>query len=235
MTTSYLSRLPRVFMRVVAGFPKDSGTYHLKRAIAQPPRSLVEQVWPEAEDAARAYDSHEIQSPDIAGRQQSEMLLELRVVLLQDAALLRPRFPHLAIYHQPVFKSAEWAAFEEIVQRNEAVVEEPLDVRIQIAMPAVAQGLQTIHTSLSGLVKHSTETIGGSITEFKSSVGESLSGIRQQLAAQRPVEGLILVPPSAVTPSYWQGLLANGIASVSPIPSTSCTENPSLRLLSSSN
>ena len=46
MSTAYLSRLPREFMRVAAGFSCTGGNYHLKRATIQPPAALLGRIWP---------------------------------------------------------------------------------------------------------------------------------------------------------------------------------------------
>jgi Centromere DNA-binding protein complex CBF3 subunit, domain 2 len=46
MSTAYLSRLPREFISVIAGFSPASGNYHLRRAAVQPPTALNSQTWP---------------------------------------------------------------------------------------------------------------------------------------------------------------------------------------------
>ena len=108
MTTSYLSRLPRSFMRLVAGFSAQAGTYHLKRDLVRPPDSIVKLLKPWARHAKNAYDSGAISNPDRCGRNFVELLLKLRVVLLQDAAVLQPQFPDLCLWKHQIFAHPEW-------------------------------------------------------------------------------------------------------------------------------
>ena len=43
---SYLSRMPAKFIRRMAGFQKEEGSYVLPRAGYEPPASLQRQIWP---------------------------------------------------------------------------------------------------------------------------------------------------------------------------------------------
>src|SRR5712664_2645872 len=93
MATSYLARLPRSFMRLMAGFSHErAGLYHLKRAIAEPPQLLQRHILPWLDEAAQmyalGYASGQGSDLDQSSDQFVKLLLELRVVLLQDSALL---------------------------------------------------------------------------------------------------------------------------------------------------
>jgi centromere DNA-binding complex CBF3 subunit-like protein len=55
--TAYLSRLQREFMRVIAGFSRPPGNYHLRRAAAKPPTALKSQVWPWVDSWLARYDA----------------------------------------------------------------------------------------------------------------------------------------------------------------------------------
>jgi hypothetical protein len=57
MSMAYLSRLPREFMRVIAGFSRPPGNYHLRRAAAKPPTALKSQVWPWVDSWLARYDA----------------------------------------------------------------------------------------------------------------------------------------------------------------------------------
>src|SRR3954447_25193889 len=57
MSTAYLSRLPREFMRVAAGFPRTAGNYHLQRAAVKPPAALTSQIWPWVDGWLARYDA----------------------------------------------------------------------------------------------------------------------------------------------------------------------------------
>lgn len=50
METTYLSHFPLKAMRVLAGFPKNKGAYHLSRDI-HVPKELADQVFPWLDNA----------------------------------------------------------------------------------------------------------------------------------------------------------------------------------------
>ena len=86
----------------MAGFSHErAGLYHLKRAIPEPPRSLQRCIWSWLDEAAQTYASRYASGQgsdlDQSGDQFVELLLELRVVLLQDSALFMPRFSELPL------------------------------------------------------------------------------------------------------------------------------------------
>jgi hypothetical protein len=59
---------------------------------------------------ALGYASGQGSDLDQSGDQFVKLLLELRVVLLQDSALLMPRFPKLPLWKHPVFSHDDWSA-----------------------------------------------------------------------------------------------------------------------------
>jgi hypothetical protein len=93
--TSYLARLPRHYMRVVAGFGSTKGTYFLRRSQEHPPSALTTKLWPWVDTAVADYATGSIPDPDLAGKEFLSLLQRLRYVFLQDAALLQPQFPQL--------------------------------------------------------------------------------------------------------------------------------------------
>ena len=103
MSTAYLSRLPREFMRVAAGFSCTAGNYHLQRAAIQPPTALTSRIWLWVDSWLARYDASIVSSCsfangglddcDIAGKQFLDLLAWLRTTMLQDAAILQYQFP----------------------------------------------------------------------------------------------------------------------------------------------
>jgi Centromere DNA-binding protein complex CBF3 subunit, domain 2 len=88
----------------MAGFSHErAGLYHLKRAIAEPPQSLQRHIWPWLDEAAQMYALGYASGQGSDLDQFVKLLLELRVVLLQDSALLMPWFPKLPLWKHPVF------------------------------------------------------------------------------------------------------------------------------------
>jgi hypothetical protein len=123
MVTSYLLRLPRQYMRSVAGFGATAGSYHLKRAVPKPSDGLLRQILPWVDAATQAYANDEIRPADLTGREFLGLLRELRIVFLQDAAILQLAYPRLGLWRHVVFKDPEWPAFAAAVRACEEVEE----------------------------------------------------------------------------------------------------------------
>ena len=101
MATTYLSRLPRQFMRIVARFPQEPSYYHIHRADVVPPRSLTRRIWPWVDEGLARFRFPDGSGPadddpgilDASVRQFLELMEWLRVVSLQDAVILRGPCP----------------------------------------------------------------------------------------------------------------------------------------------
>src|SRR5271154_5008364 len=139
--TSYLARLPRHYMRVVAGFGSAKGTYFLRRSQESPPPALAAKLWPWVDAAVADYAAGGVPNPDLAGKEFLSLLQRLRYVFLQDAALLQPQFPHLRLWRHAVFKDPAWPPFAERVRAAEAVQEGPAHVAIRGVVPIVADAM----------------------------------------------------------------------------------------------
>jgi hypothetical protein len=46
----YLEGIPRVFMRKMAGFPEEAGSFYLPRAEVEPPPALTREIYPEVDE-----------------------------------------------------------------------------------------------------------------------------------------------------------------------------------------
>ena len=76
----------------------------MRRGGHSPDLALQRQVWPWVDDALAAYKGGLFPDADKAGKKVLEMLLRLRCVFLQDAALLQPQFPELSLWRHQVFR-----------------------------------------------------------------------------------------------------------------------------------
>lgn len=207
MTTSYLSRLPRMFMRRVAGYGAVVGTYYLKRATVIPPESLQRKLWPWLNDVIVSFANNRSRRPDMSGKQFAKLLSDLRVVLLQDAALLMPTYPDLSIWEIPVFQSDEWEQFHKLVREQEATEEEPEDVRIRGAMPLVAERLAGVQTGISSQVRHATGELTNQLTNLRQYIGDKLGDIWQAIQQSQQPQPMFMVPAEAIQPSYLSTIL----------------------------
>jgi hypothetical protein len=103
-------------MRIVAGFSGSPGDYFLARAMQEPPTALQCQLWPwieewEARFEARArrcqWAQGGLDDDDLAGNSFLKLIKRLRTILLQDLAILQPRFPSLPFFSYAPFYGSE--------------------------------------------------------------------------------------------------------------------------------
>jgi hypothetical protein len=86
------------FVRCMAGFPTNPGSYFLGRAQIETPRELLQQVFPwlrkwqvrfRQRVSGKNWKNGGLDERDIAGDNFVKLLAHLRVVLLQDLAVLQ--------------------------------------------------------------------------------------------------------------------------------------------------
>ena len=71
----------------------------------------------------------------------------LRTVLLQDLAVLQPRYPSLPFYSYAPFIGPEWEAFALLVQADGAV-SAPQSLLLQRALPELSSVLESTREAL---------------------------------------------------------------------------------------
>lgn len=91
--------MPAKFLRRLAGFPKEEGSYVLPRAEFLLPESLQRQIWPwlegwldriHARAEGKSWRDGGLAEEDGAAASFLKLLKVLRSVLLQDLAVLQP-------------------------------------------------------------------------------------------------------------------------------------------------
>lgn len=122
--------------------------------------------------AAQAHTGGEIHHADLTGREFISLLKELRLIFLQDAAILQPIYPDLPLWRLPVFRDPEWNAFAEAVRYCQEVEEEPADVRIRAVVPAIAEA---VHGAIKAIMALQT----GVVLQEKSLTGGCRRGSRK--------------------------------------------------------
>ena len=153
MITSYMTGLPFGLMRLLAGFQCDPSTYFLRRDSYEPPALLLQQIWPWIE----AWDAHfhtrhsaekvtweqgRLDDDDFGGKSFLRLLKHLRRVLLQDLAILQPKFLKMRLFSHRLFETPEWAEFVATIQAAEAAhIEEPWSVLLSHALPEISNSL----------------------------------------------------------------------------------------------
>jgi hypothetical protein len=103
---SYLSCMPAKFIRRMAGFQKEEGSYVLPRAGYEPPAGLQRQIWPwlegwlarvQARVQGKGWKAGGLAQADKAAENFLKLLGVLRSVLLQDLAVLQPSMCSLCL------------------------------------------------------------------------------------------------------------------------------------------
>ena len=119
---SYLTGIPFGALLMAAGYSDHVRHHHLPRSTVIPPKALTDAVLPWVEHdhqvvAARNKSSTNKDDRDMSVEGFLETLLWLKVVFLQDMALLCEKNPSLPVINHEVFKFAEWIPFAEEVRR----------------------------------------------------------------------------------------------------------------------
>jgi hypothetical protein len=181
LVKAYLTHLPRQFIRIVAGFSANAGDYFLPRAdTVDVPILLQQQIWPwleewEARFEARAkkkrWAEGGLDSDDLAADGFVKLLRHLRLVLLQDLAILQPRFPSLPFFSHPPFYGPLWDRYAVAVQAN-TTVGEPRNLLLHQALPEI-----------NGVLESSRDAILHSVSGLKTEVKTDISAVQSALDA----------------------------------------------------
>jgi centromere DNA-binding complex CBF3 subunit-like protein len=156
MVRAYLLGLPLKFMRCVAGFSKEPGQYHLPRAAIEPPEVLQREIYPFVEEWRRRFHARTtrkkswaqggLDDDDQAGLAFLTLLERLRVIVLQDLAILQPDYPGLPFFSLPLFQRQEWVDFAAVVRAAHWGNEVPRSVLLERAVPELNAAICTFQT-----------------------------------------------------------------------------------------
>jgi hypothetical protein len=171
MTLAYLSHLPKKLIRRMAGFSKDEGSYTLPRSHVKPPVSLAKQIWPwidgwlkrtHARAQGKDWKAGGLPDDDQAAAGFLKLLLVLRDVFLQDAALLQLRFPELPLWQHSVFQHADWHQFASRVRLTEVAAsgEQEQATVLRQAMPLLAEAVYQSRDSVLAAVREQFRELG---------------------------------------------------------------------------
>ena len=158
MAGAYLTGLPVKFLRKAAGFSATEGSYFLARAQVKPPPQLLRLVWPQLEGwqdrvaaslEGKKWKAGGLKKPDLATARFLSFLMQLRLVFLQDAALLQERFPTHPIFGHSLFRLGEWADFARQVQLAQAGASESRSALLERALPEINSTILAVERSLS--------------------------------------------------------------------------------------
>jgi hypothetical protein len=126
-------------MRIVAGFSASPGDYFLARAAHEPPYILQKQLWPWIEEWEPRFEACArrqcwaeggLDDDDLAADGFLKLMRRLRIVLLQDLAVLQPRYPSLPFFAYAPFNGPEWDEFAVAVRSDAVGATEPLSLLV---------------------------------------------------------------------------------------------------------
>uniref|UniRef100_A0A0D2YIG7 High-osmolarity-induced transcription protein 1 n=1 Tax=Fusarium oxysporum (strain Fo5176) TaxID=660025 RepID=A0A0D2YIG7_FUSOF len=165
---AYLTRLPRQFMRIVAGFSASPGTTSSRLW------PWIEEWEPRFEARARrqCWAEGGLDDDDLAADGFLKLMRRLRIVLLQDLAVLQPRYPSLPFFAYAPFNGPEWDEFAVAVRSDAVGATEPLSLLVQCALP-----------ELSGVLESTREAVLQNSQRLAIRLEAQLEGIQDGLDA----------------------------------------------------
>ncbi|RKK30564.1 hypothetical protein BFJ67_g15682, partial [Fusarium oxysporum f. sp. cepae] len=139
------------------GFSASPGDYFLARAANEPPYVLQKQLWPwieeweprfEARARRQCWAEGGLDDDDLAADGFLKLMRRLRIVLLQDLAVLQPRYPSLPFFAYAPFNGSEWDEFAVAVRSDAVGATEPLSLLVQRALPELSGVLESTREAL---------------------------------------------------------------------------------------
>ena len=145
MESTYLTHLPRKFMRVGAGSVPEENSYFCARNLIQPPEDVVALLFPDVDH----YLAIESTLPDLAAAGLVRMLDYLRRVLAQDVVFLQRDFPNHPIGRHEIFQSSSFKTFGEQLLLATQQTPNPATLRLQQLAPALSVKMDEVLLKVS--------------------------------------------------------------------------------------
>ena len=151
------------FLQWVMGFTSHKGGYFLPQAQPVPPAELLEKIWPWVEEweerfrkrsAWKMWEQGGLDEDDVVGQGFLAVLRHLRVVLLQDLAVLQPDFPDLPFFRHEVFRIPSWVSYSEVVRAAALNPEYSRSLLLEQVIPEVSHAVYNSRDSLHHQTQH---------------------------------------------------------------------------------
>lgn len=160
-TQRYSAHVPLRGLLVMGGFPKNEG-YWLPRSRLQPSAVLVQMIWPWLEDTLDYVKTDPVEKHPTAVA-TLEYWMELRIVLLQDAAAMqaltekqgRQGWMNHTLFEYPVFKSEEFSKFVVAMaahlEKEGQLEYDPAYSSVERALPGVNRQFAEVREEMTNL------------------------------------------------------------------------------------
>ena len=153
----YSAKLPMKAMRVMAGHPESKGSAFLQRAQEQPSIVLQQQFFTFIEIALQSVNA----TCNPTAIAFLNMLQRLRIVILQDAAVMVLHGRKHCIFDLPIFTSAEFKQLVDQMRHHETTAVDPTDASIEQILPSVCSRFSNLHSDMTSHFSRIHESVDG--------------------------------------------------------------------------
>jgi hypothetical protein len=160
----YGNGLSRPAMRAMSGFPaNDDKVYYLPRASLTPPDELIQQIFPEVDEWKVRHKEGVNCQKNFALDGYLRLLSWLRIVILQDAAVMIDNYHPSIVFNHPFFSSEEFISYKLALKQNLETQANPIEQEIQRVLPELCR---QIHNNSNSLKDHLLAAISTSTTQL---------------------------------------------------------------------
>jgi hypothetical protein len=201
MEGCYLTALPRDAMRSLADFSPDIRCFFPERAALLLSESLQHELFPFVENYMAAYTKPS--APHLATGGFRNLLAYLRVVILQDAVLLRDLHSAHKLWSHPVFSSGTFVDSARSLKTKMVVEKSPQSVHLQDVVPDLMDCIKQQHEQVLAPIDGKIGGVAASLHELKGDFHPlTLGGATGRLSLNRTDAGScssVLQPPTLPT------------------------------------
>ena len=128
-----------------------------------PPPELLQKIWPWVEEweerfrkrsLRKTWEEGGLDEDDVARQGFLALLCHLRVVLLQDLAVLQPDYPDLPFFQHEVFSMPSWIPYSEVVRAAVLDPECSRSLLLEQVLPEVSHAVYNTRDSLHHRAQH---------------------------------------------------------------------------------
>ncbi|GAA5925952.1 uncharacterized protein JCM15063_005170 [Sporobolomyces koalae] len=199
----HLTAIPRDIVRTHAGFHPAGGTYHIPRDL-KVPEQLLDKVFRKRKSGSLArQETNDNDESDIAAQSFLKLLLRLRKVVIQDAAILRPLRPTHPLFQHSLFSDPVYIEYEQSMARHLSASENlvPLPLQLHQAMPLLAEHITAGFASMMNRFSDYEAEMEAKIKTIQEEQANRLSTMIQDLFSGRVS---LQFQPSASSPPSTQ-------------------------------
>jgi hypothetical protein len=171
----YVTGFPQEAMLAVAGHPAKVGSYWLPRGHVTPEDELQRKIFPDL-DKYLETNSHVQPEATLAFKGFTNLLKFLRIVILQDAAVLMNTYPNYHIFQHELFCSSAFKKFQiEVLETIKNLEDQnPTLQNITKLAPEITTAINGIRTDMSRM-DATLQAVAKSIQELRIIVATSTS------------------------------------------------------------